>query len=456
MWTFDQFADAEAMREILQQRLPEFGRGNLIITQCDKFFAGYKNFLRRESQHKASLSVGYQIEVSDSSGRQCGQQMLYVKAFLDGSSEQRFNSARAGTLVPPRFGVPLTHLPEIDAIVWAFPNDPQLPHLAEVIDPKRVVLHFPYEALPAGLDAPCDLTDVRVQVIRYLPEKRCISRYSLQWGPAESPHTVSLIGKTFSDESGQDLFLRLRRLWLSAKEQSEGFVFAQPVSYDSRVKTVWQEAVVGVPLISLMRTARRDELIAAIARGLARFHQTAPVSPTTFTLCDHLKDLRSKTNKLRSAFPASREALGLLGQYLERDAAQLAPSPQTMIHGDFHLRQLLVHGERIVCFDFDECALGDPLQDLASLIVDLYFYDFDAADVKCLGEQFLRAYKEQIDWDVPVKRLNWYLRLQFITKAYRHYRKHSLGAVDRVDRIVSLAQKVGLDSENSGSVGDPI
>jgi len=441
MQPFDRFIDTDHMRGIFQERLLGIASRDLLVTRCDILYARYKTFVRRESRRKSYLALCYELEVSDGAGRRVGTQMLYAKAFLDGKSEQRFDAAKVGILVSPRFGEPLIHLPDLDMVIWAFPNDPELPHLPDVIDPQKVLPYLPYDSLPAGVDGPRDLTDVSVEVIHYYPEERCTSRYSLQWGLPEAPRTVTLIGKTFKDKTGQEVYRRLRQLWQSAQEQPEGFAVAQPLSYDSRVKTVWQEAVPGVPAISLMSTARRKEWLVAIAKGLARLHQSPSVSSTTLALSDHLEDLRTKTEKLQYAFPVSQKPLELLRQSLEQSAPRLTPAPRTFIHGDFHLRQLLVHEGKVVFLDFDECGLGDPLQDLASFIVDLHFYDFSAADVQWLGATFLRAYKEQIGWEVPLDRLNWHLRMQFVTKAYRAYRQYQPDREERVRYLLALAQR---------------
>ncbi|HLF87846.1 MAG TPA: hypothetical protein VI451_02795, partial [Anaerolineales bacterium] len=114
MEAFERFTDAEAMREIFQQRLAEFSEKNLLITLCDILYARYRTFVRQESQHRSYIALCYELEFSDGAGCRVGTQMLYAKAYVDGKSEQRFHAAKVGTLVSPRFGQALIHLPDLD------------------------------------------------------------------------------------------------------------------------------------------------------------------------------------------------------------------------------------------------------------------------------------------------------------------------------------------------------
>jgi thiamine kinase-like enzyme len=411
------------------------------VSQCDILYARYKTFLRRESWHKSFLCVCCRVAVSDGAGRQLGTQLFYAKAYLDGGSRLGFHTASTAKLVAPRFGRALAHLPELDLILWAFPNDPELPHLPAVMDGQKVLSHLPYERLFAGIHVSRDITDVNVDVIHYYPEERCTSRYSLRSGNASSARTLTLIGKTYQDERGHQVYRRMQNLWEIAQQQGD-FAVAEPLGYDGAVKTVWQKDMPGVPAHQIMTTtAKRAEWLQRIAAGLASLHCSVPAGAANYGVSDPIEDLHNKTAKLCHAFPHLQEPLQALRHSLEQSARQRAALAPKFIHGDFHLRQLLADGERIVFLDFDECALGDPLQDIASFIVDLHFYDFSPAEVAQLGAVFLQAYRNQSGWDVPRDRLDWHIRVQFLTKAYRAYRQHLPDREQRVRTLLALARR---------------
>lgn len=168
-----------------------------------------------------------------------------------------------------------------------------------------------------------------------------------------------------------------------------------------------------------------------------------PASAVSCGFSDPAEDLPNKTEKLCHAFPDINAELQALAHSLEQRAPDRHAPRQTFIHGDFHLRQLLACEDRIVFLDFDECALGDPLQDLASLVVDLHFYDFTPTELAALVAVFLRAYRDASGWNVPPDDLAWYVRLQLFTKAYRVYRQHLPNRAARVRELIALVQQDG-------------
>ncbi len=108
---------------------------------------------------------------------------------------------------------------------------------------------------------------------------------------------------------------------------------------------------------------------ARIGRALARLHSaTLPVSAnrsTSFWI--HETQLRAK--KIGRVLPHLANRAQSLVNQLERSAAELPPARQALIHGDFHPDQVWLAEDRVVFFDFDEFAIGNPMEDLAEFVV---------------------------------------------------------------------------------------
>jgi hypothetical protein len=442
MKEFKKFTDTVHMAWVFQEQLPEFSGGNLAITHCQILHTRYRAYVKEKHRAQSFLTACYRLEVAERSTQRHGEQVLFVKACLDNRSQAEFDKAGALPLAAPRFGRPLVHLPALDAVVWAFPNDPELPHLPEVMDPQRMTHYLPYHRLPAGFNTPQDIAAVEVEVVHYYPEERCTTRYTLHRGAPARPQTLTLFGKTFKDCVGEEIYRRLEYLWRQSQAEPTGFVVAQPLAYDETVHTIWQASLPGVPLIDLIDRGNYRKLLAEVARGLAGIHRSNLPSAVRETLDGHLATIRHKTEKLIHAFPQFTAPLQSLVQSLEESMPQLPATPDRLIHGDFHLRQFLVHEGQIVFFDFDEFAMGDPMRDLASFIVDLHVHGFAPDLVQEMTAVFCEAYRAQVNWDVPVDRLAWYLRLLFITKAYRSYRQQRPGLEDDIQHFITLAQGI--------------
>ena len=253
---FQSYTDPDMMKTILQQDLPEFRDGKLVIHQCVVERAHYKHVLKAQSRRGSVLSVVYRLDVSTQDAREQGTQRLYAKAYLGGRSHKKFRQAQSAPAYRPRFGAPLAHLPKRDMIVWAFPNDPGLPQLPDLMDSHRVKPHFPYDKLSAHLDGPDDLAEVNVNLIRYRPPNRATIRYDLQPASANA-QPLAIFGKTLSDRTGETVYPILEHLWDHSLTAPDCFRVGEPLGYREAVKTLWQSALPGVPLVDILvkRTA---------------------------------------------------------------------------------------------------------------------------------------------------------------------------------------------------------
>src|SRR5947199_7557959 len=185
--------DADRMKDVFQAALPGFGSGGLLIDGCRIVHTRYRTSRAERREGKAFLSVCYSLDVRDVARARRGTQMVHGKAYRTADSRRRFAEAKARHRFEPSFGEAVAHLADLDLVVWAFPNDPKLLHLPEVIDPRAVKRHLPYDRLPAGLDAAERIHEVDVEVVRSKPEGRCVTRYRLAGAEGR---TFTLAGPT--------------------------------------------------------------------------------------------------------------------------------------------------------------------------------------------------------------------------------------------------------------------
>jgi uncharacterized protein (TIGR02172 family) len=78
------------------------------------------------------------------------------------------------------------------------------------------------------------------------------------------------------------------------------------------------------------------------------------------------------------------------------------PVKNTLVHGDFHLGNMMVQGDEIVLIDTDDVAQGDPIIDLASMELTFEFITTDEQSMMTMGitvdemksfyDKFLRYY----------------------------------------------------------------
>ncbi|HWQ31544.1 MAG TPA: aminoglycoside phosphotransferase family protein [Blastocatellia bacterium] len=434
MKEFEQFTSAGQMRSVFQRMLPGFAHGNPEITDCVRLHTRFRTFLKPGSRGKSSLSATWKLVTANRTSGQRAEQLLYARSFLGGRSRNEFERAMNRRLVPVSNGAALTHLAALDMVVWSFPNDPAIPHLPEVTDRNRVRRHLPWQHLAVSRD---ELDALDLGIISYRPEERCTTRYRLH----TQGQLHALYAKTFADERGREIHERMNQLRAASLSDADSFLIARPLLYDADLRTIWQEELPGTPLAEALSRSSLNELLGATGRGLARLHSSALNCAERIALADHLAEARKKAAKLSQAFPHLSAELQEVISDLAAQMPHLSDAPLRLIHGDFHLRQMLLCAERLALFDFDELAHGDPLQDLANFIADLYSAESDDDIRRAMAAALLKGWEQHADCELDAERLVWHLRMQFLTRAYRAYWQIKPDLENVVRRFIALSRR---------------
>ncbi len=329
------------------------------------------------------------------------------------------------------------------------PHDPRLPQLRDLVDGGRVVRDLPYESLPfSGSEA---IRDIKIEVVRYRPEQRCILRYDIGFGP--DGDRLVLFAKVFSDGTGEHVFARMQHCYAAAR--ALGVRVARPLGYRAAVRSVWQEELSGIPVAETLGAAGTyREPLMTIGHCLASLHGAGLPMTQRVSREARLTDARKKAHKLAQVFP---QLAGSLAGHIERAQSELTDLPlvhETVIHGDMHFDQFRLANDGVLAlFDFDEWSRGDPAQDLADLIVDARIGEFgrhkaevDRARLPDMIRVLLDSYRQRAAWTVGDAAIAWHTRLQLITKAYRSCIQQEPRWQERAPELVALAARlVDLD-----------
>ena len=430
------FADPAVMKAVLTERLPMLCSGDWAITSCRVQHVRYSPKKKPENER---LAACYHLGVRGSNSQRERTVILYCKAFRGGRSQKEIDALTQSNAGAQAFHSMPLHFRDLDLLLWVFPEDPAIPHLPEVSDPERVMAHLPYSSLPKGLDGPGDVRSVEVQIINYRPELRCTTRYDLHWGAADQPQSLTIFGKTFRSGEGHDIYARSEYLWTRFSGVEDDVIFAQPLGYTSAVQTLWQLGVEGAPLCCVIGEDNCDSYLRTVAKGLAMIHHSDLAGLPKWTLDEHLTEVDKKIEKLRRAMPSLVEELDLLAQRIQLDAPNPSDIPLRPMYWDFHVDQLLAQDGKVAFFDFDELAIGDPLQDIANFIVDLHFRDVRPFLARRMAKSLYDSYRSQVKWEVPINRIRWHARVQFINKAYRAYISQPPYVKETVEEIIQMA-----------------
>lgn len=310
---------------------------------------------------------------------------------------------RCGASAQARLGTDALHVPTLDLLLWRWPADPGLPQLAQLLSPQCT------EPLWGAAAA-------EVQMLRHEPERRATLRYRHADGRV-------IFAKTFCDARGLAVYDRFAWIWQRSQHHANAPRVARPLRCSDEGHTLWQEAAQGTPLLQWPRVdplgGPNLDWVQPLAHAIASVHGAPPAfaGATPRDTAHWLAEVRRRRNKISRVLPELTGPAHATASAIEQAAARLPACRPALIHGDFHPDQAWFDGQRIVLFDFDEFALGDPMEDLAEFIVKLP-EGGGSAQVIAL---WLGAYAQLAPQHFCRVRLRWHLAVQQLLQASRAF-----------------------------------
>ncbi len=409
------------------------------ITACKVNYARCRTYLSPSSWDKSFLGVCYELnheeEIVESH-----KTIVYGKAYLNGGSHSKYQELVNSSHKISNSGQPQL-MPELDMIFWVFPEDPVLSQLTGLLNPEYIITCLPYTMLPFASRE--EIFDIKVKVIRYRPEQRCILRYTICYGMEKNEYV--LYAKIFEDNKAERVFSFMEHFESSLNNY--GFHIPQSLAHDANRHIVWQKELPGQPLTEIEGVEHKKQILADIGRILASFHTISLPMHQCITREEKLVEMDKKIKKLSQAFPAFSGDLGRVSQRAHSELVSLPLFRQTVIHGDMHFGQFLVmHDGKLALLDFDGCCYGEPAQDLADFIVDPHLGEFErAGDVH---NQILTAesvsilltnYRRNGTYAVDDIVIIWHARIQLINKAYRAAITQEPYWQNKIPELIALA-----------------
>jgi thiamine kinase-like enzyme len=446
--------DPNTMQRRLQAHLSlsSSDRQSYLVHGCDIIQIRYKPH--------SSCMVSYRLTIENTVTGEQGEQIVCGRAFPAGQSTSQWDKATARPLVQPRFGPPLIHLPDLDMVLWSFPNDRKINNLPSVIDAVHSTPTFFPNWLAAYLGREWHIGATTSQVMHYVGEHTCTVRISVElYQPSpEARRTITLFGKTYYDGEGTQTDRVMQQLWESEARQSGRLKMAQPLAYDEPLKTLWQLGIEGTTLESY---AAQDQglipLLNEAAGAVATLHTTPLSHIPLVTIEDLLEKLDRVTAMLMLYRPSCRSVLVSLANRL-RDQATLIPAyPMATLHGDLHLKNLFLTEGTIALIDLDNVCAGPSCWDLGSFFAGLQTWgmtkDLSASQSTDHILAFLAAYHQFVPWKIEEPVVAWYTALALvIERSFRCITRLKDSQVGLLDQLLHLANEIS--KTRSLTVGD--
>lgn len=394
--------------------------------------------------------ICYRLSMTDLNTGRAHEQLLSALAMGPGESRTQFINAQQRPLAPTALGASVFHLPELETVVWVFPNDRKLTGLPVLADANRLQ----NEILPAVVATSCgaewQIVTLTSGVIHYVAERTCTvcAELELRHTRSDAMMKRTLFGKTYSLDEDAAAWQAMAQLWQSAPCQQGRLLIPQPLAYQPEIKTCWQSGLAGQTLGELKAGgAAREQWMAQAGAAVAALHGASVSGLRTITTAEVVAKLEAATAVIVRAHPSLQPQLPALVSRLIATADRAGAQPRATLHGDLHLQNLFVTEERVALIDLDDLCRGDPLQDLGSFTAALHYRALlGGGNVPATAariEQFIAAYRRHVAWEVSASALAWHTAVALIAeRAYRCITRLKAGRRAILDDLIALAQRL--------------
>ena len=252
--------------------------------------------------------------------------------------------------------------PDTQHVLWFFPADPNMPYLSRAADPEEMTRVF-RNRREQLLDYPARISEVRIELARYLPEISAILRYEIETVPSIASTTI--FGKVQPWNRGEESHRVMTEIWKAA-EQSEGrLTVPRPMGYLPELGLYLQSAVKGTPLSS--NRTRPEFLPGSVhaAEAIAAIHDFPIPTEKSFHIEHEIARLDKVLDQFAIVHPKAYFLLRELLAQLRERVRKLPEEERLSTHGDLKYDQLLHHAGKFSLIDFDYFARGETSYDLA-------------------------------------------------------------------------------------------
>jgi len=399
-------------------------------------------------------NLTYRLLGQDGAGRKFDQ-WFSAKIFAGGDDRSASRTEQPVEWPGCDFWKPVSFWPEMNMVLHAFPYDPKLPYLSQLVQPDYVKQQVEKNLAGLGLTNDWQCREVVIHKIKYMPNKRCVLRLDLSMAGAGDQHRqIVLYSKTYKNAQSRYVFDVLQQVCRSPACTSGVLNIPGPVAHLDGANTLWQHAWEGE---SFSRVADRvgwenfpdSGFVPAIATTLAALHQlelTGLKLQPGHSILQILENACDDAVNILPFLPDRREDLRRITKNLKALATQLMEEePRTTIHGTFKLAQLLVRDDQVALVDFDSIALGDPHQDMAEMIASLEFKRLadriPAPAIKASIESFLADYQEHVPWGCDRRRIAWYVVAFLLGKIHSSLKRLEAEGMTNVSLAFDVVQE---------------
>jgi len=438
--------DLGVMRETLQRELPAFSSGRLQL--------GHLNIKQLDYKPGKRCCVCYNLRVKESDSGNETRQLLLGVVEANGAAEAKYLKEKNGGLFQPSFFPAIHWLPDLNMMLWAFPNDPKIKGLPRLFDHESLKKLLQQSLETLNIEPGFALREVDTTLVKYVPQRRCTLRHVLKFEkPVDADAAeVVIYSKIHSPKKdNQPSFKLLQDVWNSPVCRSGRLLVPEPLFFDRDLNAIFQRGLHGRNLDELLYEIDLTDMAGKIGATLAALQQSSLPGLARRAPDYELQDCVAVKKRLSDISRVYETRLAYVDAELRKRQPHLTAVGQTPIHGAFRLTQLLLAEGKIAFIDFDDFSLGNPISDVGSFVAHLLYLPMkgvlsEAQSLAAL-RQFCHAYREHAPWSLPGDLLNWYTTAYLIGREAKKCQDKTNQVSKRdyegmIDKLLDLAAAI--------------
>ena len=318
--------------------------------------------------------------------------------------EAELNHLWPGAPAVAGFVRPAIYAPDLHVLFQVFPADRRLAALARAVDGGAMAPVL--EAALAARTGHARVADVAVRVVRYKPERKCVLRYDLTWTGGAAPSRPAVV---YAKVARRAKFERTRHILgrIRAADDGLGFELPEPLGTLSELCMEFFSHLPGVRLSTLVAADAFPRLCERAAASLLHFHTLPVTLGWERGLAADVAKVTDRAAEFATLFPGERQRIAALRRDLRARLGAMRPSRLRLTHGDFQGDNILIDGAHLGLVDLEDCAMGDPADDVGSNWAQLTWHTLEAGartPIPNLGRQaFLAAYLGRTDAETAAR-----------------------------------------------------
>ncbi len=260
---------------------------------------------------------------------------------------------------------------EIDgqvAELYRFPNDRRLRDLRRISSRSTIAELWSGWSGVLSEDQP----EIQRQLLRYVPEKKCVARIKARSEHEGDPVLSSGVALRVSSTKLAERIAHVHHLG-AARSRKIGDALRLPdcVYADTDRGITAIEWVKGRPLLEVLAGDEAELATSRVVAALEDFHRLdlPGLEPMTPAIQREFTD--SAVDELLLAAPEHSDRLNSLRQWVNEALSGINPGDLVTIHNDFYFDQVLIRSKNCVFVDFERVCRGDALIDVANYAVQL-------------------------------------------------------------------------------------